>query len=119
MELSRQEIFDKVAKHLLGQMQKSQLNIGIDGESVTICAYRGRDGLKCAIGVLIPDEKYDPIMEDAAIPLGAIGVDPFDVDTIYMLENLQSVHDTCQPEEWKDRLMAVGKAFGLSLQAIP
>ena len=34
------------------------------------CCYRGPDGLKCAVGHVIPDELYDPIMDKN---LGDIG----------------------------------------------
>lgn len=31
------------------------------------CLYRSSDGLKCAVGFLVPDELYDPKMEDLAL----------------------------------------------------
>ena len=54
--MTAQEIFDKVAAHLLTQ-RKPSLLCGIG------CAYRGEGGLKCAAGCLIPDEEYSPEME--------------------------------------------------------
>lgn len=55
-EMSRQEIFDIVSSNLLMQGDKSLRESGG-------CAYRGKDGKKCAVGWLIPDEEYTPRME--------------------------------------------------------
>jgi len=35
-----------------------------------ICAYRGEGGCKCGIGLLIPDDKYDPFFEGVSVPNG-------------------------------------------------
>lgn len=35
------------------------------------CAYRGRDGTKCAIGAIIPDSAYNPSFENDPIDLVA------------------------------------------------
>ncbi len=34
--------------------------------SFDACLYRGPNGKKCAIGILIPDDKYDPEFENAS-----------------------------------------------------
>ena len=49
-----QEVFDRVARHLLTQRRKSM----IERSAGPVCAFRGVDGTKCAIGCLIPDQ-YD------------------------------------------------------------
>ena len=55
--MDTQAVVDKVLKHLWDQGKCSyQPYIGA-------CAYRGEDGTKCAIGILIPDEIYLPEME--------------------------------------------------------
>ena len=57
-----QKLFDKTVIHLLTQMEQS---ISDDGDS---CAYRGTNGLKCAIGALIDDKWYDAErLEDLSI----------------------------------------------------
>jgi len=53
--MNNQEIFDRVAKHLLQQNCVAVTSFG--------CAYRGYKNTKCAIGALIPDDIYDPDME--------------------------------------------------------
>jgi hypothetical protein len=55
-----QELFDYVTSFLLKQGEQSR---GLGGE----CAYRGRDGLMCAVGCVIPDEFYSPSMEGEGI----------------------------------------------------
>lgn len=57
---SRQEIFDIVAVHLLTQNEKSE-SLGNGGYDMY--KYRGRNGLKCAIGCLISDENYMELIE--------------------------------------------------------
>jgi hypothetical protein len=52
--MTPQEIFDTVIAHLLQQGKQSKSDV---------CLYRSDDGLKCAIGALIPDSEYDPDME--------------------------------------------------------
>lgn len=54
---TNQVIFDKVAKHLLTQKVQCANSAGN-------CMYRGPNGLKCAVGALIPDEEYSPLMDD-------------------------------------------------------
>jgi hypothetical protein len=51
---SRQDILDFVATHL--QVQGKQAS----GGTGPTCLYRTRDGLKCALGALLPDENYNP-----------------------------------------------------------
>lgn len=53
--MNNQEAFDKVCDHLMQMIVPSKE----DG----LCVYRGENGLKCAIGTLIPDELYFPSLE--------------------------------------------------------
>lgn len=56
--MTKQETFDIVVSALLKQGRPSMDNVD--------CRYRAADGAKCAAGHLIPDEKYDPVIEGAA-----------------------------------------------------
>lgn len=56
--MTNQEIFDTVAVHLLTQNKRAT-----KANCSTTCQYRTSEGLKCAVGCLIPDEKYTPEME--------------------------------------------------------
>ena len=54
-----QQVYDTVAAHLLTQGRPAKIVI----KSVARCAYRDHQGFRCAVGCLIPDDRYDPAME--------------------------------------------------------
>jgi len=99
--VNRQEVFDKVATHLLTQKRKSM-------GSSNLCMYRGPNGLKCAIGCLIPDDLYNKSIEYSNsfnLPvhiLDYIGVK--ERSDRYFLSNLQRIHDNHEPPMWKHKL---------------
>ncbi len=103
--MTKQEIFDKVVRHLMKQGKKSLVD--------TKCAYRGADGASCAVGVLINDEHYDESIEgkrvysrrviDALFKSG-VNASEYDEDTaLYMLSTLQHIHDWSEPSEWMSK----------------
>lgn len=53
-----QDLFDVVSTHLLTQNARSTVDGGPYG-----CAYRGIYNRSCAVGCLIPDDKYEDAME--------------------------------------------------------
>ena len=58
--MTEQEIFDTVLAHLREQGKAAATD---DGG----CRYRGADGTACAVGCLIPDELYDPVIEGLGV----------------------------------------------------
>ncbi len=110
--MTRKEVFEKVKNHLLAQMEVSLTDGSEAGGGAPMCAYRGRNGLKCAIGCLIPDEKYSQKLEGISISrvssatlLSALdGEVPTDRDTITMLYFLQGIHDGDHPRDWARKL---------------
>ena len=89
---SAQEVFDIVVNHLVTQRRPAY-------NDIRNCVYRAPDGLRCAVGVLIPDDLYDPEFE-------GVGVDSlirelFNEDLAdwrdhrKLLLALQHVHDKC------------------------
>lgn len=116
--MTEQEIFNKVAAHLLTQKRPAKTADG--------CRYRSRDGLKCAVGALITDEAYSADIEDRpctsyvvldAIRRSGIAIGN-DEDTIYgdggtvaLLRRLQVVHDSFEPHEWALQLKTEAKRF--------
>ena len=58
--MTNQEIYDDVLAHLRKQ-GKAAVNTGGD------CQYRGASGTSCAVGCLIPDELYDPLIEGLSV----------------------------------------------------
>ena len=58
--MTEQEAFNKVWEHFVANKQPRS----VKGSS---CAYRGDNGTKCAVGVLIPDVLYDPNAENVLV----------------------------------------------------
>lgn len=118
--MTNQEVFDKVAMHLL-----TQKRMAIQPNSQS-CQYRTvvkeADGtettLKCAIGCLIPDDVYSPAMEGSRVytlirnynEVSNILLDLND----NMLADLQTVHDCRTPLLWKHELETVAHRYKLA-----
>jgi hypothetical protein len=137
-KLTKQQIFDKVATHLMAQGQRSAREYSSE------CLYRGEGGLRCAVGFLIADEHYDErfegsgvgwgLVEDstdvyggdytsltAKLLLGALeaaGVDTRNRATIELLGSLQAVHDNRDPSNWAESLRSVAVKFNLNTDVI-
>lgn len=124
--MTRQEIFDKVARHLLTQGQRAETEGGD-------CVYRAEDGTKCAVGCLIPDELYDPEFEGLLIShifgdqAGSLPERAQEKgrqlsrllgDHFPLLKELQEVHDEDEPDEWKIALRQVASSFGLDTKVL-
>lgn len=123
--MTKQEVFDTVANHLLTQMEKSTRKLpyaSIERVVMGACAYRGDGGLKCAVGVLIPDEKYSIDMEtisayalcerfpEIAWILGSAGWEFADL--------LQDIHDNSNPESWFCCLQTLGLTHRLNTDVL-
>lgn len=117
--MTRQEIFDKVAAHLLTQGRRS-----VDDET-NECVYRHRDGAMCAVGCLIPPELYDPKMEGVSVDhsprvkraLNDVGI-VLDSEMDRFLRDLQLIHDEARPEDWKVELIDFAVQHNLSYTSI-
>lgn len=106
--MTKQEIFDKVAIHLLTQKTQS-IEFGS-------CLYRGPGGLKCAAGCLIPDSIYNHGMEGRSA-LTVFSTTPgldYSVEHAQFIDDLQFIHDYSRPECWKDKLEIIASWENLS-----
>jgi len=93
--MSPQEVFETIARHLFTQ--------GVQAKANTVCLYRGDNGTKCAVGCLIPDDMYNPDMEEMALYRIVENAKQSDIfrlpgyffdDSVYhVLEAMQTVHD--------------------------
>lgn len=87
--MQQQEVFDVVVAHLFTQRRQS-LTSGF-------CAYRGVEGTKCAVGVLIPDDVYNKDMEekcvDELVHQHYEVLPRFLIDYAKLLGDLQNAHD--------------------------
>jgi len=112
--MNDQEAFDRVATHIFVQGEPAIF----DGR----CVYRTPQGLRCAIGVLIPDNQYDPMMEGKSVQEIAEKAkwfgDIFAGLSLYFLEPLQNIHDAYygwhSTENMRFELKAIALAFDLS-----
>lgn len=116
--MTDQEVFDKVARHLLAQGCRA-VKAGLDGDADS-CVYRARDGKKCAAGALIDDAFYSGVLEgstvedvDVGLALFHSGVDINNVNTRRLLIRLQDMHDEIEADEWRDHLIFIAFDFGL------
>jgi hypothetical protein len=114
MSMSLKAIFAKVSKHLIKQNAKSRDS---DGD----CVYRDPQGQSCAIGCLIPEERYEESFEGELLRDNkdvqhvlkhAIGVNSKKrAAKIELLMSLMAVHDEFEPDEWETELAAVEMTY--------
>jgi hypothetical protein len=112
---TKQETFDTVARHLLTQGEKSE----IDGVG---CAYFGQEGRRCAAGVLIPEDKYDPEFEGEQLYHGASGQPENEASKVIyeaghdlsLCQDLQFVHDSEDVCNWIRMLGSLAENWDLS-----
>ena len=122
--MTPQEIYDTVAKHLFTQGKRSGV-LWPTGDFR--CKYRGPDGTKCAVGVLIPDEVYDPDMEGHSIvglfdpdatEKGGFELPAWMKENLKLLVALQGAHDFSRywhsSPQMNARLKQVAQDHGLS-----
>ena len=123
-EMTMQETFDTVANHLLTQNKRSVVYMGDDQRES--CAYRTPDGLMCAVGCLIPDDKYtkdvegvnvrglaDQDQEAQMIPKITDSDDEF-----HFLMAIQDIHDGINPIDWPHALTVFAQDFNLSTDVL-
>lgn len=128
-----QDLYNVVKTHLLAQLKKS---IRLNSQGELICAYRGDNGLSCALGCLIPDEAYHPDIEgetpylinlnDADSDTGTfprrytqwIGINGSDANLgmLDLMTTLQGIHDNMdlEPKQWDNSLEHTATRFGLN-----
>lgn len=118
--MTRQEIFDKVALHLLTQGKRSENEYG--------CMYRGDEGRMCAAGCLIKEEDYDNDLENKIVSAddvyealtcsGVFERDIYDQEKVELLLKLQDMHDTRNPDIWAIKLRDAAEKFGISADVV-
>lgn len=121
-----QELFEAAARGLHAQGKKS-----VDKKGS--CLYRGPDGLKCGVGLLITDEEYKPEMDkpDVSLPPLEQSTGVFSIRRRGLLPKrleqhtdllvaIQDAHDEYTADEdidfWpfvKDQLFDVAAEFGI------
>lgn len=115
MALNRQEAFNKVYVGLLTQNCKS---ISKGGS----CVYRGQDNTKCAVGFLIPDDKYEPSMdEDATLwEVAKAAIPDYEESDYGFISHFRNIHDSDDPvSTWKTKLTTMAVDNKLTIPEMP
>ena len=107
-DISQLQIVEAVEEFLLKQNRASLYQ--------NKCAYRGDNELKCAVGCLIPDPYYQQDMEDKGVEhLATAEINPklrsFINRFIYVLGQLQSIHDSINISYWKESINNLKKSL--------
>jgi hypothetical protein len=123
--MNQQEIFDKVATHLITQGVQALTTADVGISPTIVCAYRGDNGTMCAAGCLIPDKEYKSWFE--ATPWGDVrykipSLASLTNEDHELIESLQLVHDwidnwksiDCHLDVLKEKLRYVASEYGLS-----
>lgn len=103
-----QDLFTKVATHLLTQNARSL-------DETLIPAYRGLEGRTCAIGCLISDADYTLAMEAQCVTAGVVwSALRFPEALKGLLSYLQSIHDMTPVADWPETLAAAALIYNLT-----
>lgn len=118
--MNLQEVFNKVWER--SKIHVKSMNLESEDNS---CFYRNPDGSKnhCFVGICIPDELYDPVIEDGGIqdildPENKYRYDA-KIATIFegidpnLLGRLQYIHDNRSCKEWETELRHFARMNGL------
>lgn len=108
-----QTIFDKIINHLDNQKKKSI--------EENLCMYRGPNGLKCAIGVLIDDKHYYddletlPATHSEVVQCLRLSGNYIEHDNKFteLLQDCQFIHDYYGARAWKEKFKVVAEKFNL------
>lgn len=121
--MTEQEAFDRALNGIRSQGGPSMRQR--ESGYVMRCIYRSSDGRKCAVGWLIPDEKYDPDFDDKYSLedlVDELGLDQGEgAPTLALLRQLQEAHDEAAikypnqfMERWEERMKRLAEVHGLS-----
>lgn len=118
---TEQEIFDIVWNGLKSQGFKRSVKLTMNSklEDQYTCMYRGKDGMKCAAGWLIPDEKYSTTFEFVTVTarnLAPVLKELELYDQLPFIRTLQSIHDCNEvPSEMERMLRDAAKNRNLTI----
>lgn len=90
IDLDEKQIMRKVMKHFAKQKHRAMAQAPEPFGDSAVCRYRTEDGEMCAIGCLIPDDKYDPMIEGMPVDTSVFS---FPNANTSFLECIQEAHD--------------------------
>ncbi len=110
--MTKQEAFSKAYLGMAGQkwMQSKDSNGS--------CLYRGPDNLKCAAGHVLDNGEF---REGHGITTGSVGgqvLSKYGSEAIFLLSQLQYIHDTSCGEDMKKKFEAQAKSLKLVIPEV-
>lgn len=113
-----QELFDISA---VGMLKQNKRSVNEHDE----CQYHHTNGNRCAIGFIIPDNRYTEDIEDNNVDSAQVWfvlhqsqVDVQDENTMEFLKELQRVHDRTDVVDWPNELLCIAESFKLNHNSI-
>lgn len=82
LNLTKQQAFDQMVTHM-----RTQKGIALNDRG--FCMYRSPEGLKCAVGALVPDDQYKPNFEGSSA--SSLPID--DLEGLFLDQAQQALHD--------------------------
>ena len=119
--MTNQQAFDQAVTWCLAQGRKSEASRDVRLFSGAVaqrpmCLYRGPDGLRCAVGTLIPDAEYQEMFDTDGAVLAEVQacVPSLAGVSTRLLSDLQNIHDQLSLSSWRDGFRLVAMDFGLT-----
>lgn len=106
MKIDPQITFDTVVAGLRKQNARS---VGENGG----CLFRSPSGNKCAVGMLVPDNLYNPLMDNPKSDVTVWDLDVMKEHDRDLCSALMLVHDQKLIEDWENQFEGVAVRFGL------
>lgn len=114
---------------MLTQKAKAQITVKTaSGSASWVCQYHTPAGLKCAIGCLIPDDKYNLRMEGRGIVKNEQTLDDIDLairaatgiddNNAGLASALQWIHDNEPIEIWESKLDRIAEDYRLEVKNV-
>lgn len=114
LDMTALELFDHLAAKLLAQGVQSR-----KADGLRTCLYRGPNGLMCGAGPAIPDDQYDPRMEEKGVnSISRVNREfglGYSEEQVYAMTQLQHVHDLYFPDEWPEQMGSARKRVSANL----
>ena len=112
IKITLQEVFNKVWER--AKVKKKSFD-----SCGAFCSYRNGDGSPnhCFVGILIPDDRYNPAMEQGSISVNKSVSSLFNANLHQALGGLQYIHDSCDPNNWEYDLRKFAKDHRLKVPA--
>jgi hypothetical protein len=112
--MGQQATFDKVVNHLRRQNARAMGAFGL-------CRYRVVNGRRCAVGCLIPDDKYSPSLEGQSLDLPDSSQDLRAIleqegHDVSLVRQLQMIHDTVLIHHWETEFEKLAGKYKLNFQ---